>query len=175
MKNWFSAFFPFLGLCIGTGCTGPGASGVPAVKNFDVKSYMGEWYEIARLPNSFQKGMTRVKASYTLNPDGTVKVVNSGMKEGEKRSITGKAWLAGAKDEGELRVRFFFPFSSPYRIIRLKDDYSVAVVEGCDRYYLWILARKPQLPPEEYRELTAWLREKGFAVDKLLLTDQRRP
>ena len=175
MKNWFSAVFPFLGLCIGAGCAGPGASGVPAVKNFDVNSYMGEWYEIARLPNSFQKGMTRVKARYTLKPDGTVEVVNSGMKEGEKRSITGKAWLAGAKDEGELRVRFFVPFSSPYRIIRLKDDYSVAVVEGGDRSYLWILARKPQLPPEEYRELTAWLSEKGFAVDKLLPTDQSRP
>ncbi len=175
MKSCFSAVFAFLGLCIGAGCAGPGASGVPAVKDFDVNSYMGEWYEIARLPNSFQKGMTHVKARYTLKPDGTVEVVNSGMKEGEKRSITGKAWLAGAKDEGELRVRFFFPFSSPYRIIRLKNDYSVAVVEGGDRSYVWILARKPQLPPDEYRELTTWLREKGFAVDKLLPTDHNRP
>ena len=175
MKNWFSVVFPFLGLCIGAGCAGPGSSGVPAVKNFDVKSYMGTWYEIARLLNSFQKGMTRVKANYTLNPDGSVKVVNTGMKEGEKRSITGKAWLAGAKDEGELRVRFFFPFSSPYRIIRLKDDYSVAVVEGGDRSYLWILARKPVLPAGELEELTDWLRDLGFDTEKLIRVRQETP
>lgn len=61
------------------------------VSNLDVNRFMGSWYEIARYEHSFEKGMTHVKANYSLLPDGTIRVLNSGMKNGKKKEIEGKA------------------------------------------------------------------------------------
>ena len=48
---------------------------IPAVSNFELNKYLGDWYEIARLPHSFEKDMEYVKANYSLNPDGSVGVL----------------------------------------------------------------------------------------------------
>ena len=48
------------------------------VSEVDLQRYVGTWYEIARLPNWFQKQCTGdVTATYTLLNDGAIKVVNS--------------------------------------------------------------------------------------------------
>ena len=104
---------------------------IAAVQDFEPERYMGTWYEIARLPQYFERDLDEVRAEYTLNPDGTIRVVNSGVRDGEAQSITGKAKLRcpNAKPlTGELRVSFFWPFYSDYRIIELTPDYDVAVV-----------------------------------------------
>ena len=177
MKKFFLPFLPLLATVLGNGCAGPGSTAdIPAVGNFDVKRYMGRWYEIARLPVSFQKGMTGVSADYSLNEKtGIVTVINSGFRNRDKSFTVGKAWLAGPKDRGELRVRFFFPFSAPYRIIRLDRNYTVSVVTAGDRSYLWILARRPKIAPEKLRELTAWARSKGFDTEKLIYAEGNAP
>ncbi|MBR3505979.1 MAG: lipocalin family protein, partial [Lentisphaeria bacterium] len=74
-----------------TGCGS--TSDIAAVRNFEPDRYMGTWYEIARLPQYFERDLDEVTAEYTLNADGTVKVVNSGVKDGKPKSITGKAKL----------------------------------------------------------------------------------
>ena len=52
--------------------------GVTPVENFQLERYLGKWYEIARLDHSFERGLSRASAEYSLNADGSVKVVNSG-------------------------------------------------------------------------------------------------
>jgi lipocalin len=47
------------------GCAGI-PDGVQAVKGFDLNRYLGTWYEIARLDHSFERGLSRVQAEYTL-------------------------------------------------------------------------------------------------------------
>ena len=141
---------------------------IAAVRDFDPARYMGKWYEIARLPNWFEKGMTRVTAEYTLLEDGTIRVENRGIKNGRESGVTGVARLKGDADVGELEVSFFRPFYGDYRIIRLAPDYSCSVVMGSDRDYLWVLARTPEIPEEEFVRILAFLRENGFAVDDLI-------
>ena len=47
------------------------------VPSVDLARYAGRWYEIARLPNSFQKKCAGgVTATYELRPDGKVTVLN---------------------------------------------------------------------------------------------------
>ena len=78
------------------GCvSGKASRTLPAVENFDVARYMGTWYEIARLPQWFERNMNAVKAEYTLQPDGTVKIVNSGVKNGEMKRVEGVARFKG--------------------------------------------------------------------------------
>ncbi len=150
------------------GCRGAASTAdIPAVTGFEAERYMGRWYEIARLPHRFERGMDQVTADYSLAGDGRITVVNSGVKAGEPRRIQGVARFTGAPGCGELEVSFFRPFWGDYRIIRLEPDYSAAVVTSGTRDYLWILSRTPELEPEQLRSYINDAKALGFAVDRL--------
>ena len=77
-----------------TGCVGiPDA--VSPVGDFQLERYLGQWYEIARLDHSFERGLTRVTANYSLRPDGGVRVLNRGYSTSENawKEAEGKAYL----------------------------------------------------------------------------------
>ena len=112
---------------------------IPAVEGLNLKQYMGTWYEIARLPNRFERGMSGVSADYSLLPGGEVKVVNRGTKNDHKKSITGVARTRSKSGSGELEVSFFKPFFNSYRIIKLGPDYRYSIVMGRNRQMLWVL------------------------------------
>ena len=162
-----SAFFPVLAFLAGGCSSAQSTQDIPAVTGFELPRYLGVWYEIARLPHRFERDLDRVQAEYTANPDGTVKVVNSGERDDERRKAEGIARFKGSSDLGELEVSFFRPFYGDYRIIRLAPDYRYAVVTSSTKEYLWILARTPQLPEEEQKELVEYAKSLGFAVEKL--------
>ena len=159
-----------------TGCVT--TSDIAAVRDFEPERYMGTWYEIARLPHYFERDMDEVRARYTLKPDGSIEVVNSGVRDGEASSITGTAKLKRPKAKplaGELRVSFFWPFYSDYRIIELDPDYTVAVVTAGSRDYLWVLSRKPEMAREELDAITSRMKTLGFEVDKLEYPKPAKP
>ncbi len=140
---------------------------VPVVENFDVARYMGTWYEIARLPQWFERNMNDVKAEYTLQNDGTIKVVNTGVKNGERKRTEGVARFKEWKKIGSLEISFDKHFYSDYRIIHLADDYRYAVVTGKKKDSLWILSRKPQLPQAELDEILSFVIGLDFDISRL--------
>ena len=147
--------------------SGKSTDHIPPVKNFDLSRYLGKWYEIARLPNNFEKNITNVYAEYTMLPDGKVKVVNSGIRNHQLTSITGQAYLSGASDTGLLKVSFFYPFYATYKIIYLNRDYTTAIVTGDTMDYLWILTRKDTISTSELTVLLNLIREWGFEPNLL--------
>lgn len=171
MKKNFLAMLLAGVLC--SGCTNSTTEGIPAVQDFQISRYAGKWYEIARMPNWFEKGMNNITARYTVNPDGSLKVVNSGFKNGKLRSITGKAWFASRPDVGSLWVRFPYSFAAPYKIIWLDNDYKMAVVTGKDYAHLWILSRTPQIPGPELNKLLQWISALGYETGNLIFTVQK--
>lgn len=140
---------------------------IPSVTNFDLNRYLGVWYEIARLPHSFERDVVNAQAEYILLPNGKIRVINRGTRNGKAAAATGIALIADKPDTGELAVSFFRPFYGTYRIIYLDNDYQLAIVTSDTMDYLWILARKPVITPEKLDECLNRLREWGFAV-KLL-------
>lgn len=152
-----------LGGCMSGGST----EKIPPVSGFELPRYLGTWYEIARLPQYFERDMNRVTAEYTANPDGSVRVVNSGERDGERRRAEAVARFKGDPATGELEVSFFRPFYADYRIIRLAPDYRYAVVTGSSPDSLWILSRTPRLPESELAELVRYAGELGFPVEQL--------
>lgn len=140
---------------------------IPAVRPFDAERYLGTWYEIARLPHSFERDMTRVTAVYTAHRDGGIDVLNSGWRDGEHRTARGRARFRGDSNVGELEVSFFGPFYGQYRIIALAPDYSSAMVTSSTCDYLWILARESTLPPELFRQYKEQAAKLGFNVAAL--------
>ncbi len=89
---------------------------VKPIQQFDVNRYVGKWYEIARLDHSFERGLEQVSAEYTMLEDNRVKVVNRGFSTIDNvwKEAVGKAYLAGEKDKGYLKVAFFGSFYSSY-------------------------------------------------------------
>lgn len=144
------------------------------VSNLDVNRFMGSWYEIARYEHSFEKGMTHVKANYSLLPDGTIRVLNSGMKNGKKKEIEGKARKKkGSNSNSKLEVSFFLWFYSDYFVFELDDNYQYAVIGSRSDKYLWILSRTPQLPQSTINDLLIKIKKRGYDTSKLYFVPQK--
>ena len=138
----------------------------------DLSRYAGRWYEIARLPNRFEKKCAdSVTASYTLRSDGQVDVVNRCRKaNGEYTTARGKAKIVDKKTNAKLKVTFFWPFYGDYWILDLGPNYEYAVVGAPNRDYLWILSRTPQLDEQLYERLLREMATRGFATDRMIRT-----
>lgn len=145
------------------------------VPRVDIPRYLGTWYEIATIPQRFQRGCVGVTARYAFRDDGAIDVVNVCRKDtldGKERSVRGKAWIVDRTTNAKLKVRFFWPFAGAYWIIELDRDYQWAVVGHPDRTYYWILSRTPQMDPALYDELLRRAAAKGYDVSKIKKTLQ---
>jgi apolipoprotein D and lipocalin family protein len=164
----------FISLLVG--CTGL-PDGVAPVSNFDVNRYTGQWFEIARLENRFEKGLEGVTATYDITPEGTISVINEGLstEDGTVKRAEGRATWVDDPAVGHLKVSFFGPFYSSYVIFELAPDYSYAFVTGYSRDYLWLLARTPDLPETIKLAFVAQATELGFNLDDLIWVDQSVP
>ncbi len=150
------------------GCVSPDSTrDIPSVTDFEAERYLGTWYEVARMPHRFEEGMSEVYAIYSPLPDDEIQVINSGVRDGKRRSIKGVARFRAAHDIGELEVSFFRPFYGGYRIILLEPDYSSAVVTSDTKNYLWILSRTTTLPEARITAYLTQLQSWGFDVDRL--------
>lgn len=144
------------------------------VASVDLSRYVGQWYEIARLPNRFQKKCAdSVTANYTLRSDGSIRVVNRCRKpSGEFTTATGKAKVVDRKTNAKLKVTFFWPFYGKYWILDLGPNYEYAVVGDPSRDYLWILSRTPKIDEALYQQLLAKMAAQGFPTDRMIRTLQ---
>jgi apolipoprotein D and lipocalin family protein len=150
------------------------------VPSVDLSRYVGTWYEIARLPNWFQKQCVGdVTATYTLLSDGTIKVVNRCSKEnGQTVEAAGKAKVADKNGPNtKLKVRFapavlsFLPFVwGDYWIIDLAPEYSYAVVGDPDRKYLWVLSRTPVMDDSVLQGILDRVKQMGYDLSGLIRT-----
>ena len=157
-----------------TACT-TAPDGVTPVNGFELQRYLGTWHEVARLDHRFERGLSRVTATYSLRDDGGVHVVNRGFNEntGEWEEAIGKAYFTGESDVGQLKVSFFGPFYGGYNVVELdKTDYGYSLVAGPSRDYLWILSRTPEPDPVVLDRLVGRAAELGFATDELIFVDQ---
>ena len=143
----------------------------------DLARYAGKWYEIARLPNRFQRDCASdTTATYTLRPDGKITVLNQCRQpDGRLKSARGTARVASDKEPTtKLKVTFFLPFYGNYWIIDLDPEYRWAVVGEPDRKYFWILSREPRLDEAIYGKILERARQQGYDVGPLIQTKHSR-
>lgn len=144
---------------------------LPTVADVSLERYVGTWYEIARLPNSFEKGLKCITANYSLREDGKITVVNQGYKIDNPSKLDraeGVARVPDAAKPGELKVSFFWPFEGDYFIIELDEDYNFVLVGSPSRKYLWILSRSQTMDPTIYNGLTAKANGLGFDTSAMI-------
>lgn len=171
MKNYNHKTLTFIVILIFLSACTMVPEGVKPVDGFELDRYLGKWYEIARLDHSFERGLSRVTADYSLREDGGVKVINRGFNPAKNKwkEAIGKAYFIKSPDIGQLKVSFFGPFYGGYNILALdKASYQYALVSGPDRSYLWILARSPKPDAFLVDQLASKARQMGFPVDDLI-------
>jgi len=172
LQRWFL----IAGLIGLSGCTGL-PEDIEPVTGFDSDRYLGTWYEIARLDHSFERGLTNVYAEYSLNEDGSVKVINRGYNAEEEQweEADGRAVFVEDENTGHLKVSFFGPFYASYVVFELdKEEYSYSYVTGYNRDYLWFLSRTPEVSDKAMEAFRDRARAEGFDLNELILVGQEK-
>jgi apolipoprotein D and lipocalin family protein len=145
------------------------------VPTVDLNRYKGVWYEIARLPNYFERKLKCTSATYTLRDDGRITVLNKGYfitDPHKSTSSQGIAWVPDIKSPAKLKVQFFWPFSGNYWIMELDKDYRYVLVGDPSRKYLWILAREKKMEESTYKMLLQKAIDNGYDVKSIIRVEQ---
>lgn len=145
-----------------------------AVSHVELNKYLGKWYEIAHLPFKFEDGCSDITATYTLNKDSSISVLNECTKNGKAKQAKGKAKVVDKKSGAKLKVTFFWPFYGDYWIIKLDDNYNYSVVGTPNRKYLWILSRTPLIDDKLFSQLIEFAKINGFSIENLIKTSQTK-
>ena len=139
------------------------------VDSVDLKKYVGLWYEIAKIPNSFQsKCDHNTTAEYKLRNDGKIDVINKCIeKDGSVNTANGIAKVVDSKTNSKLEVSFvrilgISLFWGDYWIIGLDKDYKYAVIGTPTRKYGWILSRTPKLSKSNLDTIFKLLLQQGY-------------
>ena len=158
-----------------TSCVGI-PDGVTAIKNFNKDKYLGKWYEIARFDFRFERNLDNTTAQYSINPDGSIKVLNQGYNYVKKEwdSAEGKAKFIGSESEARLKVSFFGPFYAGYNVVAIDENYQNALIYGNSTEYMWILSRNKTIDEATKKRFIEKAKKDGFDVSKLILVNHNK-
>ena len=143
---------------------------VPITVDFvDLEKYSGKWYEISKIPNSFQDHcLKNTTANYEITEEGEIIVTNSCVDEdNETDSSTGLARIVDKITNSKLEVSFVSLFGwhlfwGDYWILGLSEDYDYAVVGTPSRKYGWILGRNPDMNADDLETCFQILERNGY-------------
>lgn len=160
--------------CLGTSCqTTSKNMNTTTVKQLDLPRYLGTWYEIARYDHRFERGLQGVTATYSMRPDGKIKVLNQGYEntlDGKLSVAEGKAKLTS--EPGKLKVSFFWIFYGDYFVMELDENYQWVLIGSSSDKYLWILSRTPQLKESVKNAILEKAKQRGYDTSKLIWVEQ---
>jgi apolipoprotein D and lipocalin family protein len=175
VQKWLTAcgsvFAVFLAGCQG-GALRPPIALAPKV---DISRFMGDWYVIANIPTSMEKGAHNAVESYRRDPDGSIATTftyRAGSFDGERKRYTPRGFVKDASG-AVWGMRFIWPIKADYRIVHVADDYSQTIVGREARDYVWIMARTPSIPEADYQRLLGIVSAQGYDLRKLERVPQR--
>lgn len=144
------------------------------VEEVDLDEFMGDWYVIANIPTSIEKGAHNAIESYRLDDDGSIATTftfHDGSFAGELKTYKPRGFVS--KESNAIwGMQFIWPIKADYRIIYLDEDYSVTVIGRNKRDYVWIMAREPAIAASEYSEILDMLESVGYDLNKIQLVPQ---
>jgi apolipoprotein D and lipocalin family protein len=151
------------------------------VDKVDLKKYVGLWYEVAKIPNSFQdQCIYGTTAEYKIDEDGDIIVTNSCYDDEGKLDVAeGLAKVVDKNTNAKLEVSFVSflgirPFWGDYWIIGLDENYQWAVVGTPGRKYGWVLSRTPSLPDSTMQTIFEILKSQHYNPDDFEISEQKK-
>ena len=149
---------------------------LPTVASVDLARYAGGWYEIALLPNWFQRAcVADTKARYRADGDRIEVINRCRTADGTIKAANGHAKIVEGSANAKLRVSFFWPFYGDYWVLDLDADYQQVLVGTPDRDYAWVLSRKPTMAEAELQKLLDKAAALGFDKAAFKRSPQTQP
>jgi apolipoprotein D and lipocalin family protein len=143
---------------------------IHTVEQVDLERFMGDWYVVANIPTFIEKDAYNALETYRLAADGTIETTftfNKGGPDGPLKTYTPRAFVRDPSSNAVWDMQFIWPFKAEYRIVYLTPDYTTTVVGRTKRDYVWIMARSPVIPEEDYLEILRFLQQQGYDIDKV--------
>ncbi len=150
------------------GCRSP--QPIATVPSVDLERFMGDWYVIASIPTSFEKGAYNALENYSLEEDGTVATTftyNKGAFDGPLKTYTSRGFIREEGGNAVWGMQFIWPFKAEYRIIFLNSDYTQTVIGRSKRDYVWVMARTPSIPEADFARILELLTTVGYDTARL--------
>lgn len=157
------------------GCASKGPE-METVSYVDLERFMGDWYVIANIPTFLEKGAHNAVETYELNDDGTIAttfVFREDSFDGEEKRYNPKGFVKNTETNALWGMRFIWPIKADYRIVYLDDDYTQTIIGRQKRDFVWIMARTPTIPEEDYERLIDYAASIGYDTSKIERVPQR--
>lgn len=157
------------------------SNSVQTVDSVDLTKYQGQWFEIAAIPQSFQKKCAKnTNATYTAEKStGYIAVKNVCTEaDGTVKIADGRARVEDTKTNSKLKVTFvklggwIFAFGGDYWILDLEKNYQWVVVGNPSTEYAWILSRQPTMSLADLKIANSTLKKNGYDTCTLLTSIQ---
>jgi apolipoprotein D and lipocalin family protein len=148
------------------------------VDHVDIKRFMGDWFVIACIPTSFETEVYNAIESYRLDANGTIATTftfHKGAFDGPLKTYKPRGFIVDTTTNATWGMQFIWPVKAEYLITHLADDYSQTVISRNKRDYVWIMARTPEIPEEDYSRIVEMLAAQGYDTSKLIKIPQHWP
>jgi apolipoprotein D and lipocalin family protein len=138
--------------------------------HIELSKIVGRWYEVARLPNSTQRGCQAGTSDWTRNGDGfsVVQACHRGSPDGPLAEWKAKAHAIDPVSNAKFRMSFFGGLvSQEYWVLDQRSDEGWLILSTHDGRYLWLMSQKPSLPAAIRSEALARIKQLGFDTGRL--------
>ena len=160
-----------------TGCSAKHPP-LKTVTSVDIPRFMGEWYVIANIPTWIEKGAHNAVESYRLDKDGTIATTftfRKGSFDGPVKTYNPRGFIQDTTTNAVWGMQFIWPFKAEYLITYLNESYTETAIGRNKRDYVWVMARTPTIPEDDYARIIAYLTAQGYDITKLKKVPQRWP
>jgi apolipoprotein D and lipocalin family protein len=145
------------------------AGPAPAAPRIQISQMMGRWYEVARTPNSLQRGCEAGTSDWTPTGQGfaVVQACHKGRPDGPIAEWKAKARVADPSNS-IFKMSFFGGLiSQEYRVLDRQPDQGWLILATGDGKYLWLMSQKPTLPAPFRAQALARIKQLGFDISRL--------
>jgi apolipoprotein D and lipocalin family protein len=156
------------------GCSS--APTIPVASNVDLDRFMGDWYVIANIPTRFEVGAHNAIESYRLDQDGSIATTftyRDGAFDGPEKVMRPRGFVREGTGNAVWGMQFVWPIKAEYLVAYVDPDYTQTIIARSALDYVWIMARTPTLPPDQYAQLERRVHELGYDLSKLQRVPQR--
>lgn len=138
------------------GCARPRFAPLRTESKVDLPAFMGDWFVIASIPTFLEKGAHNAVESYRLDSDGTIATTSTfrkGAFDGPLKRFKPRGFVLDRTSNAVWGMRFVWPIKADYRIVYLSQDGGVTVIGREKRDFVWIMARRSEIPEIQYQDL----------------------
>jgi apolipoprotein D and lipocalin family protein len=152
------------------------AQPITTVSHVDLRRFMGDWYVIANIPTSLERGAHNAVESYELRADGAIATTfrfRAGSAQGVEKHYHPVGFVRDRRSNAIWGMRFIWPFKADYRIVYLSQDYTETIIGRQARDYVWVMARCPHISAAAYTRLLALVAAEGYDVSRVQRVPQQ--